>query len=168
MMIQNDGVIHCIYLFVIIKPCSIFQVFPWLSDFNQCPIDDPQAPNNPHNWLPKVTLSKDDGQWISYARAWLMHDVMNITSSHNDDFAQFHMKASQMLMLSCFMNNMKHKSLCSSPNFDGLPIFTNAYPNMIWMKIQTLKHSILQLYPQMLNLKPFISNPKTQTLICKP
>jgi hypothetical protein len=55
---------------------------------------NPKHPNNSTINYPRQPFLQDDGQQISSTKAWLMHDVMNITSSHNDDFAQFHMKAS--------------------------------------------------------------------------
>jgi hypothetical protein len=59
------------------------------------------------------------------------------------------------------MNNMKHKSSCLGPNFDSLPMRINASPSVIYTKIQDLKALNFRTYPQMLNLKPFISDPKT-------
>jgi hypothetical protein len=70
-----------------------------------------------------------------------MHDVTNITLSHNDNYAQFHMKTSSMVTLSCFMNNIKFKSHCLGPNFYGLPNRTNPSPNMIHHKFTSFMGS---------------------------
>jgi hypothetical protein len=42
---------------------------------------------------PKVSLSSCVGHRISSSSAWLMHDAINITSSHNVNFNQFHIKS---------------------------------------------------------------------------
>ncbi len=147
MVIQNHSVVHCIYLLVAIKPFSMFLVFPWFWIPTNVSSMNPRHHGNSCNWLPKATLSKDDGQQISSARAWLMHDAMNITSSHNDDFAQFHMKASQMVTLLCLLNNMKHKSYCLGPNFDSLPMHIDASPSMIQTKILDFKTLNSRTYP---------------------
>jgi hypothetical protein len=55
------------------------------------------------------------------------------------------------------MNNMKHKSRYSSPNFDGLPIFTNAF--QIWMKILNLKALNFIIVPTNVELETFHFKP---------
>jgi hypothetical protein len=48
-----------------------------------------------------------------------MHDAMNITSSHNANFDQFHIKATYIITLSCFIWRMKFER-CLGINFDDL------------------------------------------------
>ncbi len=95
MVVQNHGVTHCIYFIACIKPWSIFQILPWQSIFgSQWTFHwNPRRLNNSLNWLPKPTLLCDDDYWISSTRAWLMHNGMHITSSHINNWAQFHTKA---------------------------------------------------------------------------
>jgi hypothetical protein len=47
-----------------------------------------------------------------------MHDAMNNESSNNANFDQFHIKASYMVMLSCFMYKIKLKKHCLSVNLE--------------------------------------------------
>jgi hypothetical protein len=61
---------------------------------------------------------------ISFENAWLMHDAMNNASSNYANFDQFHIKASYMVMLSCFMYKIKLKRHCSSVNLEGMPNIT--------------------------------------------
>jgi len=51
-----------------------------------------------------------------------MQDEINKTSSHIELLDQFHIKKSYLVMLSCFMNKIKFRSLCQRFSFDGLVV----------------------------------------------
>jgi hypothetical protein len=78
--------------------------------------------NNSSKWVPNVVLYWVVGQWMSFAMEALMQDEMNKTSSHIKLLDQFHIKQSYLVMLSCFMNKVKFRSLCWGFHFDGLLI----------------------------------------------
>lgn len=63
-----------------------------------------------------------------------MHDVTNIASSHNTNFDQFHIKATYIVTLSCFMYIMKFKKCYSSVNFDDPPDTIGTSPIMMQNK----------------------------------
>ncbi len=99
MMVQNDSVFHCICLFPPIKPCAMCFILRGLANFNQSAIHL----DNFHKYAPKLSLSLGMGHQISSSSASFMHDAMNITSSHNAYFGQFHINATYIVTLSCFM-----------------------------------------------------------------
>jgi hypothetical protein len=43
-MVYNDHVVHCIYLFLAIKPCGTCPILPWLIDFDQSAFYEPNTP----------------------------------------------------------------------------------------------------------------------------
>jgi hypothetical protein len=53
-----------------------------------------------------------------------MHDAMNNESSDNANFDQFHIKASYMVMLSCFMYKIKLKRHCLSIKLESMSNIT--------------------------------------------
>jgi hypothetical protein len=73
-------------------------------------------------WVPNVILSWVVGQQISSAMEALMQDESNKTSSHIELLDQFHIKESYLVMMSCFMNKIKFRSLCQGFSFDGLVV----------------------------------------------
>jgi hypothetical protein len=92
MVVQNHSVINCIYFFVTIKPCLLFYVFAfsfWIS-INILSMNLRHLGNS-RNWPPNVTLSKDDGQYISSAKVIFIVDltweeiigITQLTSSSN-------------------------------------------------------------------------------------
>jgi len=60
-------------------------------------------------------------QWILLDIVKLMQDAINMSSSFIALLLQFHMKASYLVTLSCFMNKMKLSKCCSKANLDGPP-----------------------------------------------
>jgi hypothetical protein len=90
-------------IFPPIKPHAMCLILPWFVDLDQSVVNELNTTKNSYKCVAKDTLSSDMGQWISLPSALLMHDAMNNASSHNVDLDQFHMDASYLVTLSCFM-----------------------------------------------------------------
>jgi len=103
MMVHNDRVVHRIYICPPIQPCAMCLILPWLVDFNQSVVNELNTTENSYKCVAKDTLSSITGQWISLPSTLLMNDAMNNASSHNVDLNQFHIDASYLMTLSCFM-----------------------------------------------------------------
>jgi hypothetical protein len=81
---------------------------------------------NSYNYELRATLSSTIGQWISFAIASSMYDIMKIRSSHNINLNQFHMKVSYIMTLSCFIYNMQFNRHFGV-NLHGLPNTTGVF-----------------------------------------
>jgi hypothetical protein len=91
-----------------------------LVDFNQSVVNKPNIIRKFMKCVLKDTFFSIVGHSISLPNALLMHDVMNDVSSHNVDLNQFHMDASYLMTLSCFMWRLKFKIFYLGVNFNGL------------------------------------------------
>jgi hypothetical protein len=93
-----------------------------------------------------------------------MHGAMNITSWHNANFDQFHIKVAYIVTLSCFIYKMKFKR-CLDINFDDMLDTVGTSPIIIQnktldLKTLTVNHKIQTWKPW---LKPHPLNLKIQT-----
>lgn len=99
-------------------------------------------------------------QYISCANATLMHEAMNIASSHKLDRSTFHWKDSYATTLSCFKCTMKLSKHCSGVNFVGPPFVTLgipmlcAFPRIVGHTKETnMSHSQISKFVKALNNK---------------
>jgi len=105
------------------KCCSLHIFFHTLNHV-QCPSSyqglqisikvlskNPIHHNNSCKYVPKVTTSSSVGHQISSTCAWLMHDVINKTLSHQIDFNWFHMKHHTYLYCCVHLKNEIEETL---------------------------------------------------------
>ena len=100
-MIYHDQIVDAIHVFMTVEVTTMIIVPPWTSDFNQCAINDANAPRKLMYMWRRPTLSSTLGHLISSRNASLMHDDKKIISSLMALLDQFHMNVSNIIMLSC-------------------------------------------------------------------
>jgi hypothetical protein len=107
---------------------------------------NPIHPNNFCSCKPNATLSSGVGHQISFISASLMHDAMKGASSHHVNFDQFHIKASCIMTLSCFMYRMKFKRCCEGENFVDLTEKIEVSPARLKKSISSLSLNLLNIF----------------------
>jgi len=121
-MVTSHCVVHSINILVTIKP-TLVQCILSFHGFHisiGVPFMNVIHIGSSYNCKPIVTLFSNVSHQILFVSASLMHDAMKSASSHNVNFDQFHIKASCMVTLSCFIYRMKFKRFCEGDNFVDL------------------------------------------------
>lgn len=102
-VINHHNIFHCIYFLPTIESPSTLNIVKRPSDLDQSPIYHPYTARKLENFGGKLSLQLNVGHLISSEMDTLMHNAASNASSHIKPGFQFHVNASYLTILSCFM-----------------------------------------------------------------